>query len=157
MRSHKGAGRCVIANFAILQTRNLFLFTEKQECRQSEPNHRGSGLQFYSHCWCCRQIIKEMQLESSVFPSPGQGTMTFTVPFYRLLIKTLWWENIPQNSHGSLCVLALLHKVVKRCPSSATFPLLEPKSQLGGWEHVWGVVPGNCVCCPCLLWEQVLT
>lgn len=51
-------------------------------------------------------------------------------------IKPLWWDNIPQNSHGSLCVLVLLHKMVKGNLSSATFPFLVPKSQLTGWEHV---------------------
>lgn len=79
VRSSKGAVKCVIASFATLQTISLFLFIEKQDCRQSEPNHRGSGVQFYSHCWCSRQIIKEMQWKSSVFISPCPGTMPWKV------------------------------------------------------------------------------
>lgn len=86
--SSKAAGRCVISNFATLQTINFFLFTEKQECRQSEPNQRGSGMQFCSNCWCSRQIIKEIQWKSSVYFSRSRyNAMEGLNPFYHLFLR----------------------------------------------------------------------
>lgn len=36
VRSSEGAGRCVVANFDTLQTINLFLLIEKQDCKVNQ-------------------------------------------------------------------------------------------------------------------------